>query len=55
VDVYSNWIDACESVAKTEVDKEMREGGKANAEDLNFSSYGAERAGGAADGDDDDY
>lgn len=64
VDVYSDWVDACEEVAHKKVDDEL--GGnasKATAEDMDFSTYGTEngpRRGVAADGDedlinDDDY
>lgn len=46
VDVYSDWIDACEEVAKEAADAE--------AEDKRFSSYATERA--AVGGDEDkDY
>lgn len=57
VDVYAEWIDACETVAKKEVDRELRNANKANAEDRNFSTYGTgdeDRPGAAGDGDDDD-
>ena len=46
VDVYSDWVDACEEVAKNAADEE--------AEDAKFSSYGtgsgAARAGAPAGG-----
>ena len=40
VDVYSDWIDACEAVA--------REGAEADEEDRRFSTYGTQRATAAA-------
>ena len=40
VDVYSDWVDACEEVAKTAADED--------AEDAKFSSYGT--SGGATGG-----
>ncbi len=39
VDVYSDWIDACESVAQDAVAQEK----EATAEDKEFSSYATER------------
>lgn len=57
VDVYSEWVDACESVAARAAEEELSGAGKANAGDLRFSSYGVgdeRRAGVAAAGDEDD-
>ncbi len=57
VDVYSDWVDACEEVAHKKVDDEL--GGNAskpNAEDMDFSTYGTEsgpRRAMVADGDED--
>lgn len=58
VDVYSDWIDACESVAQ----QALEGGDEPTAEDRNFSTYASERpratakAGGAdLDDDDDEY
>ena len=50
VDVYSDWIDACESVAQEAIAEE------ATAEDRNFSTYASERPRAAATtgADDDD-
>lgn len=60
VDVYSEWIDACETVAKKDAAKELEKAAAAtngaNADDLEFSNYGAgdeRRVSLAADGDDD--
>jgi transcription elongation factor Elf1 len=56
VDVYSEWIDACETVAKDQADKELMDTSKVNAEDLEFSTYGAgeeSRKRGVGGGDDD--
>ncbi len=56
VDVYSEWIDACETVAEDQANKELQSASKASAEDLEFSTYGAgneRRQGIAGDGDDD--
>jgi len=54
VDVYSDWIDACESVAQDAVAQEK----EATAEDKEFSSYATERPRAAAvaggDNEDDD-
>lgn len=65
VDVYSEWIDACETVAKEEADRELRlNAGQATAQDRDFSTYGTgddRRTGAVVDGDgdeeinDDDY
>jgi transcription elongation factor Elf1 len=61
VDVYAEWIDACEAVAKQEADRQLGLGdepGPANAQDREFSTYGTGgegRAGMTGDGDDDDY
>ena len=56
VDVYSEWIDACETVAKLDAEKQLAaSAGKATTEDRNFSSYGMGdegRQGVAGDGDD---
>ena len=46
VDVYSDWIDACEAVAKEDADE--------LAEDRRFSNYGTSREAAMAGGDDDD-
>jgi len=46
VDVYSEWIDACESVAQDAVAQEK----EATADDRDFSSYATERARAAAAG-----
>lgn len=49
VDVYSDWIDACDEVA--------REAAEQDADDRKFSSYGARPEGGAragAEADDED-
>jgi transcription elongation factor Elf1 len=57
VDVYSDWIDACETVAKQQADKELSNTGKASADDLEFSTYGASddrRTGAVGGGGDDD-
>ena len=56
VDVYSEWIDDCDEVAKRKVDEEIGDANEANAEDLNFSAYGTgpeSRPGMAGDGGDD--
>ena len=56
VDVYSDWIDACESVAQAAIAQE-----EPTAEDRTFSTYASERlratatAGGDDLDDDDDY
>lgn len=55
VDVYSDWIDACESVAQQAI-----EGEEPTAEDRDFSTYASERPkatarAGADLDDDDDY
>lgn len=56
VDVYSDWIDACESVAQEAIAHE-----EPTAEDRTFSTYASERpratatAGGDDLDDDDDY
>ncbi|KIW98499.1 uncharacterized protein Z519_00160 [Cladophialophora bantiana CBS 173.52] len=58
VDVYSDWIDACENVAQDEATKEAAE----EEEDAKFSSYatsgragaGVGAAGGGGDEDDED-
>ena len=49
VDVYSDWVDACESVAQ--------EAATADAEDKRFSTYATAGAANptGADGEDDDY
>jgi len=51
VDVYSDWIDACEAVARENADGEA---GEADAEDRRFSSYGTGGEAAAAGGDEDD-
>jgi len=58
--VYSDWVDACEEVAHRRVDKELAEGHRAGAEDMEFSSYGGggeprgEAVGDGDENDDDD-
>jgi transcription elongation factor Elf1 len=57
VDVYSDWVDACEDVAQRKVDEELAEGNKAGADDMEFSSYGGggePRGGAVGDGDEND-
>ncbi|KAK5083202.1 hypothetical protein LTR05_007086 [Lithohypha guttulata] len=49
VDVYSDWIDACESVAQ-----EAAADNEPNAEDKAFSNYASERPRATAAGNDDD-
>jgi transcription elongation factor Elf1 len=51
VDVYSDWIDACEAVARENPDGEV---GDADAEDRRFSTYGTREGAAAAGGDEDD-
>jgi transcription elongation factor Elf1 len=51
VDVYSDWIDACEAVARENADGKV---GDADAEDRRFSSYGTGGEAAAAGGDEDD-
>lgn len=46
VDVYSDWIDACESVAQ--------EAATAEAEDRKFSTYGTTATAANADGEEED-
>ncbi|KAK5942225.1 hypothetical protein PMZ80_006180 [Knufia obscura] len=52
IDVYSDWIDACESVAQDAVAQEK----EATAEDKEFSTYASERprAAATAGGDDEE-
>lgn len=50
VDVYSDWIDACETVAKDHVEAEH----EATAADKEFSTYASERPSATAGGDEDD-
>lgn len=42
--MYSEWIDACETVAKQQVDSELQLGAsnRAAAEDQDFSNYATE-------------
>ncbi len=40
VDVYSEWIDACETVAQKDADEQLGRGSKHTADDRNFSTYG---------------
>jgi transcription elongation factor Elf1 len=60
VDVYSDWVDACEEVAHRKGDKELAEGNKAGADGMEFSTYGTgeeprREAVGDGDENDDDY
>ena len=50
VDVYSDWVDACEDVAQEAAAAEVAE----RAEDRRFSSYGTGVAATRRDADDDD-
>lgn len=55
VDVYSDWIDACESVAQEAVAEDAEE---PTAEDKTFSTYASERPraiAGAVDDDEEDF
>lgn len=53
MDVYSDWIDACEAVARENADGEGGEA-DADAEDRRFSAYGTSKEAAAAGGDEDD-
>lgn len=45
VDVYSEWIDACETVAQKDADEQLSRTSKPTAEDRNFSTYGSREDG----------